>query len=249
MKTIYKRGFVILLFFLQMLSAANISVAEIAKNLNAQREQIKSYTADVVNSVEGAFIDGKKVQQSNIYFQLPGNIRSELTEPSRYITLTKDGKSYVIDQRGQYQELEQEQSTLADELRDSSKLFDKFNFTVTETSQNIIVLEGVPKSSSSKDIFSSQIFSKVVFELDAERYFSRAVKIYDKTGREIAVIKTEHVLIDDIYFPYKTITSLNAGGSRMVIETIYQNIFLNCEISPEVFDLETICGEIKGEEK
>lgn len=252
MKTIYKRGFIIILFFLQVLTAANntsITMEDIVKTLNVQREQIKSYTADIVNSVEGAFIEGQKIQQSKIYFQLPGNIRSEITEPAKYITLTTEGKSYVINQGGQFQELEQEQANLTDELKNPVKLFDKFNFTIAETSKNIIILTGVPKSSSSKEVFSSQLFSKVIFELNAQNYCAQAIRVYDKTGREIAVIQTEHLLMNDIYFPYKTVTSLVAGGSQMVIKTIYQNISLNCEIPDAIFDLETICAELQREGK
>jgi outer membrane lipoprotein-sorting protein len=79
-----------ILISLQLLGATELTVKELVKKMQSQRETIHSYTADILNTVEGSLIQGKKVERGRIIFQEPDTIRSETIDPFQ-LTLTVSG--------------------------------------------------------------------------------------------------------------------------------------------------------------
>lgn len=225
------------------LVCAEITLDQITKQLQVQRAEIKNYKADIVNTVEGAFIPSRKIQVGKIYFQGPGLIRSDIFEP-RQSTLTKDQKSFVIDSQGNINEIEKEKAAFENQFKDPLELFKKFEFVVSEVDQNTIKLIGVPKSNKTDEPFSQKIFSKVVFYLDRSNFTAKEIRVHNAGGAEIIKISTEYKSINQILFPYKTTTLLTFSGKSICITTIYNNIVLNGELSPEIFELKKIKEEM-----
>lgn len=233
------------LVFLQLLGAAELSVPELVKKMRAQREAINSYSAEVVNVIEGALVQGKKTEEGKIFFQAPDKIRSETSGEPRQITLTVSGKTFLIDKTGQAVEIEKEKSSLDKQFSDPLELLNRFNFVITESDPETIKLIGTPKSSNEKELLSSRYFSKVIFYIDAKKYLTKEIRIHDRRGAELADIITEYLPMAGVDFPAKTITKLNFGNSNFRVTTSYRNIVLNQNIDPAIFDLAKIKAELK----
>jgi outer membrane lipoprotein-sorting protein len=233
-----------ILISLQLLGATELTVKELVKKMQSQRETIHSYTADILNTVEGSLIQGKKVERGRIIFQEPDTIRSETIDPFQ-LTLTVSGKTYLIDKSGKSTEIEKEKSSLDKQFSDPLALLNKFNFVITESDTETIKLVGLPKSNSEKDYLSSRYFSKIVFYIDARKYLTKEIRLHDRKGAELADILTDYQEISGINFPIKTITKLSFGKSLLRITTSYQNIILNQELDPELFALEKITAALK----
>lgn len=233
-----------ILISLQLLGATELTVNELVKKMQAQRETIQSYTADIFNTVEGSLIQGKKVERGRIIFQAPDKIRSETSDPFQ-LTLTVSDKTYLIDKSGKATEIEKEKSSLDKQFSDPLTLLNKFNFVITESDAETIKLVGLPKSNSEKDYLSSRYFSKIVFYIDAQKYLTKEIRLHDRKGAELADILTDYQEISGTNFPIKTITKLSFGNSLLRITTSYQNVILNQELDPELFVLEKITAALK----
>jgi len=224
--------------------ASEMTVAELLQKMQANRAQISSYTAEVVNLTEGAFITGQKLERGRIYFLAPDKIRSEISGANPQITLTVGEDAWIIDKAGSITQLASENNSLDKQFRDPLEVFNKFDFVLSALDKNRLKLTGIPKKNIADDLLSNRFFSKIVFLIEREKYLTKEIVVYSKNGHELARINTEYQVISNINFPVKTTTKLSIGSSSFQVITSYQNIQLNQPLNLELFDLQKIRAEV-----
>ncbi len=232
--------FSLFIFTANNLNAGELTINDITNRIQAQQTLIKSYTADISTIIEGGMVQGKNVQNGKIFFQAPGTMRTDSLAPFQQTILTKDNKSFIIDQLGQATEIKSEKNKLEDQFKDPLALFKKFDFVIVESDSSTLKLIGTPKSSDPKEVFSKNMFSKVIFYIDKDNFLSKEIRVHNAKGKEIIKLSTEYKIINNINFPVKTTTSISINGSSIQITNLFLNLKLNEPIDPAAFDLDKI---------
>jgi outer membrane lipoprotein-sorting protein len=221
---------------------ATISVDDLMKNLQENRQAIQSYSAEVITIVEGNYISTKQTQMGYIYFKAPDYVRTDTLAPA-VSTVTKGQKSWTIDKTGNVQEIISEPRALQD-FQDIKNIFKGFTFNSTAISNNEIKLVGIPKNNTS--VFSH--FSKIVLIIDSEQNIAKEIRVYNQQGIEIAKILTTYLTINTINFPQETKTIIAYGKNKLSITTTYKNIQLNQPLPDNTFDLDHIKQVLQQDE-
>ncbi|MDC0977653.1 hypothetical protein OAR19_00180 [bacterium] len=230
------------------LAFATITIDTLKKNMTEQRNKIQDYTADIINTIEGSFLQGKKVSTGKIFFQAPDYLRSDSYTPQIQTVLKVKDKTRTIDIQGNVTEVAVEKTSLSDKFKDPTKIFEKFNFTITEIGNNTIKLIGKPISNSEKEIFSSKAFSKIIIYIDEKKYLTKEIRVHDKSNQELIKIVTEHKLVNNIYFPYKHRATITFKGGALQVTTLYSNIAVNEGVSKNLFEIKNIKKQLKDKE-
>lgn len=126
------------------------SVADVVKQLQARYDATAGFSADFTQEVESATLGQKVTSRGKVYFQKPGRMRWEFSEPEQ--TLVSDGKFFWLYQPAEKHVLKTpfqqvfSSNTPASFLLGVGKIEQDFTVTLKEESEEAYTLRLTPKT-------------------------------------------------------------------------------------------------------
>lgn len=254
-KMFYKILIIVLGVFLFSTSvqSGELTVENILNDINQQKDLLKTYEAELITEVQAPFVEEKQIQKAYIYYAAPDKTRTDTFAPIRQVTLRLGEEVTVLDELGNVQKLDGKAQQGADEdLTDPVKMLEKLELTIAEDPA-FIYLTGIPKETNNGSLISRKNISKVVFKINKTSKMVEKAEIFDQADVLFMEIIISYEKFADIYFPITSISRvlLPQKMGQVLIATRYENVEINQDISPEIFDVEAIkrSFEDQGDDK
>lgn len=222
----------ILSFILSTVLFANV---DIQKTITA-RPQPKTYSAKVLTTISGETIMSSQKNQSSIYIK-NDNFRTDTDLPTSFVTISTGDKAWVIDHTGMATEIEKEKASL--NKKNPIEILSAFNFTASNTQNNLALFIGTPKSSNAQEMFSTKHFSKINVSLNPERNTIEEIKIYNKANKLVTQFNFTYTKVQEYWMSKTVVTKVFIGNQPLTITQTYTAICLD-DIPDAMFDIPRI---------
>ncbi len=226
-KTIAVLGFI--------LSTVLFATVDIQKTITV-RPQPKTYSAKVLTTISGGIITSSQKNQSSIYIK-GDNFRTDTDLPTSIITISTGDKAWVIDHAGRDTEIEKEKASL--NKKNPTEILSAFNFTASNTQNNLAVFIGTPRSNNAQEMFSTKHFSKINVSLNPERNTIEEIKIYNKANKLVTQFNFTYTKIQEYWMNKTVVTKIFIGNQPLTITQTYTAICLD-DIPDAMFDIPSV---------
>ncbi|MBU0501999.1 MAG: outer membrane lipoprotein-sorting protein [Candidatus Margulisbacteria bacterium] len=235
----------IALFFVPVVSAADLTLEDLMGKTHANQAKIKDMYAETETvmissmSIPGQTKKGpqKMVQKGKMWTKGSDKSKIEMLSPTKQITITNGDKMLMINpETGQ--KMVQDLSKIKGQgsrgqgpgEMSLEKAMEYFDLSLKKDNDSYVIT-GIPKE-------RNKFMSKMEFYLDSKRWVPTKILMYGGNGKLLSRSEIEYEKISGVFVPVRNSSNVNTPMGKMEIEMVYSNIKVNQGIKDEVFRVE-----------